>query len=59
MTNQPPKNEHYPFESAEHKLFLWRHSAINYIYDGKTLKQAVEMANRKYSVDYCSEMLYY
>ncbi len=60
MTKQPSKNQSYQFEGTERqRLFLWQHSAINYIYDGKSIEEAVEMANRKYAVDYCSEMLYY
>ncbi len=39
-------------------VFLWRHSAINYINDGKSLYEAVEIANKKYSVNFDESLLF-
>ena len=38
-------------------IFLFNHSVINYINDGKEIDEAISMANKKYSVDFDETIL--
>lgn len=38
-------------------IFLWQHSAINYINDRKSLEESVAMANKKYGVNFDESLL--
>lgn len=47
-------------ERLEARQFIhwWQHAAINYLNDGKSLEEAVAIANKKYSVDFDERFLY-
>jgi hypothetical protein len=58
----------YPLKELEHisfqtepinyeKKWMWQHTAINYINEGKTVDEAVEIANRKYNVNFDESLL--
>jgi hypothetical protein len=38
------------FEKNQQNIFLWHHAVCNYVGDGKSVEEAVEMANKKFGV---------